>query len=369
MADTIDHKTLFCRLEHCIGLKGAALDWIRSYLHDRKQSVCVEGVLSQYVPLNIGVPQGSVLGPLLFLIYMLPLKTIIGNYRIDRHGYADDTQLYCRLPLKNDAQRARNIQEMNDCLHAVRKWMSQNKLKLNDSKTECIALLPHRADCPDGIRVAIGDEIIKPSPVVKNLGATIDTNLSMDKQAAMVSRTAYYHLRRISKIRCHLDRSTCEKVVRSTVTCRLDYHNGLLTGATEKTTRRLQMVQNNAARLITGTRRRDHITPVLQELHWLPVRQRIAFKVLTHVHNAVHQSSAPSYLVQLFTIYQPGRSLRSSSDPWKLCVPRTTRKYGANSFPAFGAALWNTLPLSLRSPMSVCTFKKLLKTNIFKNTF
>jgi hypothetical protein len=229
--------------------------------------------------------------------------------------------------------------------------------------------VPKRTVNVPDISVVIGDEVIKPSRVVSNIGATFDNHLHMDKQVADVARGAYFHLRRIGKIRRHLDNDTCKKVINATVTSRLDYHNGLLSGVTDACLRRLQVVQNNAARLITGTRKYDHIRPVLRSLHWLPVRKRVSFKLLTLVQKGLHDTNSPQYIKDMLTIYQPGRSLRSSRDHWILHVPRVTRMYGSNAFPVLGATLWNALPLTMRLPMSSMSFKKHLKTLLFKQAF
>ena len=93
--DTIDHHLLLQRLREELHIHGAALDWIQSYLSDREQCVVVSDAVSEPRPLTIGVPQGSVIGPLLFTLYMTPLRKILQKYNIFRHAYADDTQLYC----------------------------------------------------------------------------------------------------------------------------------------------------------------------------------------------------------------------------------------------------------------------------------
>ena len=174
---------------------------------------------------------------------------------------------------------------MERCLVDVRCWMLSNKLMLNDKKTEILIVVrkDHRK-IVDNITVKVGDTSIVPSKCVRNLGGTLDDELSMEKQVQAVVRSANYHIRRISKIRHFLDDDTCAKVVNATITSRLDYHNGLLAGLHDKVVKPLQIVQNNAARLLTRTRRREHISPVLQSLHWLPIKQRIAFKVLTFIH-------------------------------------------------------------------------------------
>ena len=130
-------------------------------------------------------------------------------------------------------------------------------------------------------------------------------------------------------------------------------------------TQRLQRLQNRAARLIYRVSRRNSATPLLREMHWLPVQQRIEFKILVHVYNCIHGSS-PVYLQDLIELYNPGRQgLRSSGDSTRLAIPRTNRSFGDKSFSVLGPTLWNNLPKSVRAAPNVQCFKKLLKTHLF----
>jgi hypothetical protein len=367
--DTIDHNILLHRLQHYVGLNGTALEWIRSYLQDRTQAVHIDGSVSEQVSLSIGVPQGSVLGPLLFLVYILPLKDLISRHSIIRHGFADDTQLYCPLSRRDAAARSDVVHKMEACVSDVRVWMGRNKLKLNDDKTECLVISSKNSKSVQDVNIHIGDSIIAPTSSLRNLGATLDKDLSMQAQVNKVVKSVYFHLRRISMIRKYLTQEACASVIHATVTSRLDFHNGLLAGLAEKQLSRLQVAQNHAARLLTCTHMRAHITPVLSHLHWLPVKQRVSYKVLMTIHKGLHCEPCPQYIRDLFTTYQPRRELRSSSDVWTLTVPRAMRQYGSRSLQVHGAHLWNGLPADLRKPQSVQTFKKKLKTFLYRDAF
>ena len=368
--DTIDHQILINRLENTLHISGNALKWIESYLSNRKQRVHINDAASESVSLSTGVPQGSVLGPLLFILYILPLSDIIEKYNIKRHGYADDTQLYCKLQLgsRNDLQR--NVTEMEKCIDEIRNWMACNKLKLNEKKTE-VLIITRKTHKPlvEDIKVRIGDCHITPVQHVRNLGGIFDSTMDMKKQVSQTVKSGYFHLRRIKHLRRYLDDKTCARVINATVTSRIDFHNGLLCGSHKVIVKPLQNLQNNAARLLTGTDRFSHITPVLRRLHWIPVELRIDFKILCLVHSSLHQNDSPEYFRTMFVPYQPPRSLRSSADPWVLQQPRYHRHEGQRSMACYGALKWNSLPEYLRKPMPKDVFKKSLKTHMFLLAF
>ena len=166
----------------------------------------------------------------------------------------------------------------------------------------------------------------------------------------------------------YLTAESTKGAVISLVTSRFDYCNGLLCGIPEELICKLQRVQNNAARVITLTKKYDHITPVLKELHWLPVRKRIEFKILLLAYKCLH-GTAPSYLREMLKEYVPPRTLRSTSKNL-LCEPRTNMKtYGDRSFSACAPKLWNQLPNNIRAAGSVAIFKRQLKTHLFKDVF
>ncbi len=177
--------------------------------------------------------------------------------------------------------------------------MTCNFLLQNSGKTEVIVLGPkYLRNFLSNDIVTLNDITLASSTTVRNLGVIFDQNLSFDSHIKQISRTAFFHLRNIAKIRSILSQKDAEKLVHAFVTSRLDYCNSFLSGCTKKSLKTLQLIQNAAARVLTGTRKRDHISPVLASLHWLPVKSRIEFKVLPHTYKALN-GQAPSRLAWL----------------------------------------------------------------------
>ena len=343
------------------------LEWFRSYLIERTQAIRVKGKTSQPVNLDCGVPQGSVLGPILFTIYTSSLGTLLRHNLIPYHMYADDTVLYLSCKLR---QMGTAIGQMESCITSVQSWMAKHYLKMNNDKTEFLVISTKQmAQKMEGLlSLQIGSDMISPTPNAKNLGVMIDCNLSMEAQISSVCKYSYLQLRNINQISRYLDKDSLECIVHAFVTTRLDYCNSLLCGLPSTQIERLQSIQNAAARLLTGTRKYNHITPVLRALHWLPVQQRIKFKILVLVCRALHKT-APCYLQDLLCPYAPSRHLRSSGQNL-LKVPFTNSSVvKMRCFSVTGPTFWNNLPIEIRSASSVHIFKSKLKTFLFNEYF
>ena len=201
----------------------------------------------------------------------------------------------------------------------------------------------------------------------RNIGAMFDSEFTLVPQVNSVVKSCYSHLRQIAHIRQFLTLDATATLVNAIITSRLDYANSLLIGLPKCVTRKLELVQNNSARLIYMKRKRDHATPLLESLHWLPIEFRIKYKINLLTYKALH-GLAPSYLSCLLETYIPIRSLRSSSLKL-LCEKKTKSKAGARAFSVCAPKLWNTLPFNIRSSNSLATFKTALKTYYFKLAF
>ena len=175
----------------------------------------------------------------------------------------------------------------------------------------------------------------------------------------------FFFLRNIAKIRKFLSYRQCEVLIHAFISSKLDYCNALLSGLQKSQVKRLQYVQNSAARLLTSTGRYEHVTPVLRSLHWLPVSARIDFKILLLVFKVLN-GLGPLYLCELLEPYIPNRNLRSSGKKL-LIVPKCNLKtYGYRAFSHRAPTLWNALPDDIRQVDHIQTFKSKLKTHLFR---
>ena len=364
--DTVSHTILLNRLSTCLGLTDTALSWFQSYLTNRQQFVTINSSRSQPTPVNHGVPQGSVLGPLLFTIYMLPLGQIIRRHGLSFHSYADDTQLY----LSTTPSTPLPPQSIVNCLTEIKAWMTTNLLKLNSAKTELMvvsrkALLQKVGD----FLLEVDGSFISPSLEVRNLGVILDQTLSYQSHIKSVTRSAFYHLKNISRLRPSLSDSVAETLIHAFVTSRLDYCNGVLFGVPSKYLDRLQYVQNSAARVLTRTRPWQHITPTLKQLHWLPIKHRINYKLLLQTYKC-QNNLAPQYLSGLLQDKPATERTLRSADLDLLSTPTAKlRTVGDRAFSVAAPALWNSLPLQIRHAATLDTFKAALKRHLFAQAY
>ena len=382
--DTIDHSILLERLSSWFGFHGKVLSWFSSYLHDRTFSVLCSGSKSSSTSLLTGVPQGSVLGPILFILYTTPLSFLIsqpenhiqqGDIFVNHHLYADDTQLYIsfRPPQFSDAQST-----LQRKIALISSWMASNFLSLNPAKTEFLLIgLPQQLAKLNQPSLVLPDStIVTPVTTARNLGIIFDSNLSFKPHIKYLSKTCLYHCRDLRRIRPTLDFETARTIATALVHSKLDYCNSLYYMLPSTQLNKLQVIQNSLARAVTKIPRFCHISPVLKSLHWLKIKQRIEYKIISLTYTAL-QHNSPSYLIHKLKL-QSSRSTRSSSAV-TLFRPSVKLETGKRSF-TFGApVLWNSLPTALRQPAAeslTCrlslnrdSFHRHLKTHLFSHSY
>ena len=262
--DTVDHTLLLSRLSSCIGVSDMALAWFKSYLSGRYQAVQVNQSTSRKQHLRFGVPQGSVLGPLLFSIYTLPLGQLMRHHSVDFHLFADDTQLFISF---KSSELAVGSNQMEKCVTDIKSWMARNFLKLNSEKTEML-LISSRYGKVDSSKFTsdISGTEIKFSSAVRNIGAIFDSCMLLESHVNQICRSSYYNIRNVGAIRKYLTPSTAAHLANALIYSKLDYLNSLI-NLPDRQLDKLQHIQNITARIVSCCGRTNHITPVLASLH------------------------------------------------------------------------------------------------------
>ena len=302
-------------------LRGKVLSWFKSYLKGRSQPVSIKGTISKPFDLKCGVLQGS----------RLPSV----------HTYADDTQLYLSFKSSDSSSEVEAVSAMQKCISDVPSWMREDQLMLNDVAS------------------------------ARNLCTWFDMHLDMGTHITKICNSAFYYLYNIRHIRKYLSRESTEKLVHEFISSRLDYCTSLLYGIPDYQISTLQRVMNASARLIYRAYKFCHITPLLAELHWLPVRSRIHYKILLITFKVLHDLS-PKYISDLISIQQPSSyNLRRNDNGRLLERPsaKTKKTMGDRAFQVAAPFLWNKLPRSARDTTNLESFKTLIKTFLFKESF
>ena len=274
-----------------------------------------------------------------------------------------------------------SVNQLQSVFSNVSTWMSANLLSLNPSKTEFLVIgLPKQLAKINNPQLVIDpNTVVTPATHARNLGFLIDNNLTLDQQISALSRTCSYHLRDLRRIRTTLDFKTASTIATSLVHSKLDYCNSLYLNLPAYHITKLQVIQNNMARAVTSKRKFDHITPTLRSLHWLKIKQRIQYKIISLTYTAL-QTGQPHYIRRLLTIqHGPTRSgsLITLSRPVSPRLQSSDR-----SFHLKAPAIWNSLPAHLRQPTSPAPsnglgllalsrqqFLAQLKTHLFHQSF
>ena len=287
------------------------------------------------------------------------------------NGFADDHSINISFKAKDQDLEKSCIIRLESCAVAINDWMNQNRLRMNSDKTDFILFGPPKLlpSCStDNINVC-GDQVSR-CDKIKLLGIWLDSNLNFKQHITMKCRTAILNIQKLKHIINVLNPEAARLIVHGMVMSHLDYSNVLYYGLLDNSIKKLQRVQNMAAKVILGKRRSDSSRDCLMALHWLPVWERIEYKILTLVFKSM-VGEAPAYLREM--IQERGmcwEGLRSNRDLKFLMVPQTRRQtFVARSFSVAGPTLWNSLPNTIKQSNTIDGFKVKLKTYLFRHAF
>jgi Reverse transcriptase (RNA-dependent DNA polymerase) len=290
--NTVDHEILLRRLDLSYDLSGTPLHWFEPYLVGQSQQLRI-GSTSLLSTVICGVPVGSVLGPMLFLLYSAGLLWLGERFNHQSHLYVDDTQIYgfC-APSETQALQNRH----SACVDRVAEWMRSNRLQFNSLKTEVLwAATSRRLHQLPQSPLRVDTDLVTSTAVVRNLGLSIDADVSIRTHVMRTVSSCFAVMRQLRSIRRSVSTTVLQSQISSLVLCRLGYEIAALAGIPGRLTRRFQSVMNAAARMIYSTSRYEHISLLLSQLHWLKARERIDLKLAVIVFKYLN-GTAPAYV-------------------------------------------------------------------------
>ena len=386
--DTVDHTLLLEVLNKNYGIDNTVLKWFKDYLHNRSCSVNILDSFSDVICLLFGVPQGSILGPILFILYTKHLQHIAKRYGLSIQLYADDNQIYIAFNKTNTMSSTTCKENIENCLTEIKSWMCAHYLKMNEGKTKLLFLnkpfnLRENQVASNFTLTTCDVDICEfdwlKEEEVKSLGVHLDPYFKMDKQISSIKKFCYGQLISWKRIAPGLTEDVKTLLVNQIILSKIDYNNALLAGLPNSSIKGLQMVVNSAIRFIYGLRWRDHITPHIIKSHILPVKYRIDFKISLIVYNCL-AGFAPKYVQDLLKWNVPTRNTmvaneslsqipRATQDSFLLVIPidfGCKTRYRSRTFSHYAPRCWNKLPFHLRACQNRDTFKTGLKTFLFK---
>ena len=272
------------------------------------------------------------------------MSTIIVKHNLQYHSYADDTQVYLQCDNAYDSIKE-TINRLEKCIADVSNWMKKNSLKINEDKTEFI-IFHNNKELIRSYSLQVEDNSIKISNSTKILGVSFDQKMTLNQHITSNCKSTYFQTRRINSIRQYLT-SNAVKHEQSIVISRLDYCNIVCIVLPMKSIHRLQLAQNAAARVVKRTPKRKHMTPVLRDLHWLPIITPVQFKILLPVFKSLY-CEAPSYVCDLLNLLNdPNRQMKSANTSSLVPNRNETITFGKQLKDTASASLWSFLRMSI----------------------
>ena len=345
-----------------MNIRGKALKWFKSFLVGRTQRVLINSDLSEPLELSFGVPQGSVLGPVLFNIYTSSWSDVFSDSGFNCLGYADDNIGYQVFTVSSQHE-VRNI-SIPTCIDLIKQWMAKFFLKINESKPKIMVIgsTTFHASFNSSAITTFSGESIQFKDTVKHLGVHLDKYLTFKTHINKITSHCYILLRNIKSIRKFLNQAQTESLVHAVLSSRLDYCNSLLFGLPQSSLQKFKRIQASASKIILRRGRRHGLPSEvrLQELHWLPIERRIVFRTLTIVFKCFNGNGSTELSCLLVPyVSDVMNSARNVTFDTRFYYPRTS--FGRRAFSFCGPRLWHSLPLDLRLCQDEAIFKGRLK--------
>lgn len=362
--NVVDHDLLLATLNH-LNFSTPAIKWFSSYLSGRRQSVRSGQSFSDWCELEVGVPQGGILSPLLFSLFINMLSTRLNcNY----HFYADDLQLYNHSDTDN---LEASLAALNTDLLQLKTWSENYGIQVNPNKCQAIIIGSTRQhakiDLTSLTPLVYSNCPIPFSPVVKNLGLLLDANLNWSAQVKEVSRKFFASLHSIIRFKKFLPIKTKISLVNSLLLPIIDYADITYPDLNQDLLNKLDRLLNTCIRFIYGLRKYDHVSEYRSKLKWLPIRERRHRRTLCLLFSILNENNSPQYLKSKFSFLSDShnRNLRSTNT-LALSTPMHTTSSRGNSFEVSAVRLWNALPSNIQRAPNKLVFKRLVYEHLLK---
>ena len=288
--DSLSHSVLLNKL-WSLGTSASALSWFESYLSDRQQTTRVGPSVSIALTVTHGVPQGSILGPVLFSLYLSDLPEVIEETEID--SYVDDTKLYLSISLR-DIQVG--LSYISEDLKRVAEWCCSNSFLINPKKTKLILFgVPQNLHRLPDIAVEFMGQQLKPVASCNDVGILLDSGLTINEHVASLTSSLLSSLCQINRVKHLFPKNVQLLVIIALIFSKLFYCSTVWSGTSKQNINKLQLVQNFAARILTDVKKYDHVSPTLKELGWLSIERLLQLRDVTMVFKCVN-NLAPIYL-------------------------------------------------------------------------
>jgi len=358
--DSINHEILLQKMKHYYGIKDIQLEWFQSYLTNRKQQCLVNNCLSSSKTIVCGIPQGSILGPLLFLLYINDLPDCLKS--TTPCMYADDTQF---SSASHDIDEL--ITNLNSDLTNVRKWLNTNKLQMHPSKTKLMFIgSQHNINNLNKEPLKISQIAINNKPVTRTveqkcLGVLIDEKLNWEKHIEMICKKASMGISAMRRIKPYVSRNTLDAAYKALVQPHFEYCSPLWDNCGKMLKDKLQRFQSRAARILLGAGYDMRSADVLDALGWKTLNEKRNYAKAILMFKVIHGYTAPELELNFIrrSIKQNTYKLRNCATDLSLPTPK--REFLKKSFKYSGASLWNQLPSDAKLATSLASFKRCLK--------
>jgi len=356
--DTVNYSVLLSKLKH-LGIVGRELRWFSNYLSDRQQCTIIDNIHSNFMQVTVGVPQGSILGPLLFIAFINDLPDVLSKSKVVL--YADDTAIMYKSRSAPDIE---NI--LNRELAKVADWMDINKLTVNASKTKVMLFGSQHKLKNYVLDIRLKQEKLEQVHIFKYLGMWFDSNLKWNTHVEKTASKISQKIGILKRLRIFIDQNTMNMLYNAIILPHIDYCCPIWTSAAKKHVNKIQVLQNHAARLTLGCKVRDkHVNEIYDDLKWMNVYQRAIYFKNILMYRCIH-GSAPEYLVN--NIHRISHSHRTrSQNSTNIQVALSKTDWGRRTFQNSGADSWNHLPSKVKNSPSLQSFKKHLKAHILNS--